>query len=267
MSLDPRIGARHLLEKDPYNENKRMREALAYLGVNDIGALRDWYEHMLGCMKLEAAFLEQDGLYQPPDIEYEGEAYLTETEGYPTLLISPMTQALPDAMEVMSSLSKIRPMIVYGESMSVSAHPQLEYLSAGDGLSAVRKIRKVLRNNGILCTYLDFVYQGHPGVPVQLFNRPRVLSRGFISLAARRGAMLLPVLMVAERGVRKLRVLFEEPTLIPPLPESMLSQERPHLAQSMADILEGLISRCPSQWLLLPTLSFEMPQMSGCVSE
>jgi len=265
LSLDAHGEACRLCEEDPYGENTRMQEALARLGVGDSGALRLWYGHLLTCMKREAAYLEHSGSYCTPSIEYQGERWLAETEGQPTLLVSPMTQALPDVLEVMSRLPASRPLIVYGESLSVDADPRLAHLSAGEGLAAVRRIGKVLRDKGILCTYLDFVYEGHMGVTVSMFGRPRPLSSGFVSLAARHGAMLLPVVIRSVDDMRgeRLRVLFEEPVAVPRLTEAVMVSERPYLAQSMADMLSDLILRCPSQWLLLPTITFDMPQMTA----
>jgi hypothetical protein len=263
MTLDTEAEARRLCDDDPHGEGERMHLALERAGAASPDALRDWYRHLLGCMGREAAFIEVPAFYEPPLIKYEGARWLAETEGRPTMLVSPMTQALPDVMEVMSRLAETRPLVVYGESLSVETDPRLAMLSAGHGLQAVRRIARTLREGGVLCTYLDFLYDGHAGVPVTLFGQLRPLSSGYLSLAMRHGAHLLPAVMTFVEGVkRELRVSFDEPVAIPPLYGDDAVRERPFIARMIAGMLEALVARAPTQWLLLPTLSFDMPQVS-----
>jgi len=262
LSMDAEIEAWRLCREDPYQENARMWDALRCIGITDGEALHKWYQHSFTCAIREAAYLEDNPLYQAPNIEIHGQAWLDETNGHPTLLVSAMTQALPDALAAIQHLAQSRKVVIYGESMSVEAFGALAENAAGSGLSAVRHIHNTLRNNGVLCTYPDFVYRGHPSIEVTLFGRQHAMSSGFASLAGRHGAMLLPTMLRSEDDGNRLCIEFDEPTLIPRLTEAELSIERAHLAQSLADILASLIERNTAQWLLLPTLTFDSPQIS-----
>lgn len=268
LSIDSETMAHHLCLEDPYQENARMRSALRHAGISDENsALPAWYEHALNCAIREAAFLEGSHRYHAPEIEIHGKDWWDETNGHPTLLIAAMTQALPDALAIVQQLDKTRPIVIYGESMSVEAFGPLAGYSAGDGLSAVRRIHGTLMKHGVLCTYPDFVYHGHPSIEVTLFGQPRAMASGFASLAGHHGTMLLPVHIQSSNKGRCLRVEFEEPTQIPRMNESTLSEERSSLAQLVADMLAGIIQRDVTQWLLLPTLTFDSPQMSAPASK
>jgi len=85
------------------------------------------------------------------------------------------------------------------------------------------------------------------------------MSKGFVHLATRPGVMLLPCLQTREgRGIC---ARFEEPVL---LDSSQVDPEwtEQMAAQLIASMLEGLISRSPAQWLLLPTLACASPEMA-----
>jgi hypothetical protein len=80
--------------------------------------------------------------------------------------------------------------------------------------------------------------------------------------------MLLPVLTSRNRAdADGLLCRFFEPVFI--ANESSMEDteqrrfRRQRVAQLVARILEGLISEQPHQWRLLPTLSYDAPQMVG----
>lgn len=263
LSKDPVSEAKRLCSEDPYQENARMLAALHSAGADHDTALQQWYEHLVLVARRESAYMEKSPVFTPLEYDIHGKPWLLETINYPTLFVSPMTLALPDVLSVMNNIIVDRPLVIYGESMSVASYGPLAKFAAGDGLNAVRRIRSTLRRNGILCTYPDFVYEGHSAIRVNLLGYSRPLSSGFVNLAAQHGAMLLPVSLVMASKEERLRIEFDEPMLIPKLDKTALCNERIYLAQCIADMLTSLIRRYPTQWLLLPTLTFDSPQIAS----
>jgi lauroyl/myristoyl acyltransferase len=151
---------------------------------------------------------------------------------------------------------------VYGEEMGETTLPgsAAGLPFAGEGQAAVRKIRTVLAQGGFFCTYPDFVYSGHPSVPVRLFGVSRPMSAGYVALIARPGTLILPAAVLRNQDAFVLHC--QEPFQVTTCPNpAWRSSFRQQLAEQCAMQLEALIRLEPAQWLLLNTLTFESPQM------
>ncbi|MCI4062691.1 hypothetical protein MRQ36_08945 [Micromonospora sp. R77] len=245
---------------DPYRENRRIGQALAAVG-GDSGpdAVRRVLAHQLWCAWRQARWTA--GAARPlPTTQVVGAEWLAETAGHPTVLVSPLTVPAPDALHAVAEVFGDRPLVAFGEDTSSAELPagvRVPVVSEGSG--ALRRILATLADGGVLCTYPDFVYPGRGVEPVTLFGRRRPISAGFVSLAARPGTMLLPA--VLHRRGDRLVLRLEEPLLVGDRPADRASA-RAGLRQVLADVLAALISRAPEQWLLLPTLTFDSPQLA-----
>lgn len=248
---------------DPYGEGQAIVRALDVASASGGDAHRH-VEHQLWCAWRQAAWT--NGLAEPLQIRAEGLEWLAETEGKPTLLVTPMTLAPGDAMNAIAQLNTARrPCVVFGEDIGTGddvAGDRLEVVSGMSG-ATVRRILEVLAQGGVLCTYPDFVYEGRTAESIPLFDADRPVSSGFLSLAARHGTMLLPLACFREdEGVL---VHVEEPVEVqadPTLDAAGRGAARALVANAVGDLLEGLIRLAPEQWLLLPTLTFESPEMA-----
>jgi hypothetical protein len=72
--------------------------------------------------------------------------------------------------------------------------------------------------------------------------------------------MLLPLICL--RAGDELVVHCEEPLLVEAAPERRHAA-RAAVAGAVGELLEGLIAIAPEQWRLLPSLTFEAPQMAA----
>ncbi|RCX31152.1 hypothetical protein [Thioalbus denitrificans] len=261
-----RLGALagYLAGADPYGEADFVRRALSRVGATDGAGVERFFEHQLWCAWREARWQSGAMAAEPGRFRVAGREWLDETAGAPTIIVAPMTVTLSDAVMCIRRLLRERPFTIYGEGIeAIDGGGLPEDRIAGGGLKAVRAIRATLGRNGVLCTYPDFVYRGHPAQPASLFGAPRPISSGFLSLGAASGTMLLPCVLLREREGIVARL--EEPIRIeldgrgPEARRAAL----PEIAQVVAELLESLIRRAPEQWLLLPTLTFESPQMAA----
>jgi hypothetical protein len=245
-------------QADPYTEVAKTTRALelASAGRTTTPRPRDHFEHRLWCAWRDATL--GCGRAAPLPIRVEGESWLRETEGRPTLIVTPMTVATGDALHAIAELTTGRRCVVYGEEAAlydVGANA----LVTGDSGGTAATVLSVLREGGALCTYADFVYDGRAACPMPLFGTERPASSGFLSLASRVGTMLLPLVCLRAGG--ELVVHCEEPVLIEAAPERRHAA-RTAVASVVGELLEGLISLAPEQWRLLPSLTFEAPQMA-----
>src|SRR5690606_3531883 len=137
--------------------------------------------------------------------------------------------------------------------------PRFESIFAESNITGIKKIRQVLRNNGIFFTYADFVYDVHRIIQGRLFGIVRNYSHGLISIAASSQAALLP-LTIFHHGDHM------EVNLLEPVKHSISSyqdkisvqQKEEVLCIVLGKILEGLIQNVPNQWRLLSTLTHEI---------
>jgi hypothetical protein len=252
---------------DPFGETAFIAKALAR--VSDGGNCNPlpFIEHQLWCAWREASW--QCGKLQADDVSLEvlNGHWLAETRGYPTLLLTPMTLALSDAVVVIQRLISDRRVMIYGEGIDAieNGNTVPQDWIAGEGLAAVQRIRHTLDAKGVFCTYPDFVYEGHAARQIRLFGQPRPLSSGFISLAARTDTMLLPLVLLRQGD--RLVAHFEEPTRVVLDEAASSSPLRLKAMEEIASVigshLENLIRLAQHQWLLLPTLTFESPQMAA----
>lgn len=100
--------------------------------------------------------------------------------------------------------------------------------------------------------YLVVLYDVHEGfgighrTPVTLFDHPAALPLGPAALAARTGAMILPLAVLPDRQGRE-RLVFEQPILPHESPPAMV--------QRLAGNLERWIREAPECWMLWPHLA------------
>jgi hypothetical protein len=248
-------------DDDVYRERAAIRAALTACAVDPL-ASRAHVEHQLWCAWRDARW--STGTAEPLEITVEGLGAIAETDGSPTLLVTPMTLGLVDALHAISMLRRDRPCLVFGEEVEHprGAPPGVELVSAMAS-GTVRRIHHAMAARATLCTYVDFVYAGHASETIELFGTTRPMSAGFLSLGARDGTMLLPV--VAVRHGEGIHVVAEEPLQVA-LDHTASAEDRAAtraaIALECSDMLERLIRRAPEQWRLLPTLCAESPQMA-----
>lgn len=246
---------------DCYRERQFLARALRLTGAaeTDVYAV---IEHQLWCAWRQARWatgrISAEELAS--SLKVEGGEWLAETDGKPTILIAPMTLCTWDAVEAVLHIARHgcapREIIFYGEEMGGR---RAQFVS-GEDLSVLRRIARVLANGGMFCTYADFVYRGHAVLPVRMFGEARSMSAGFAHLLAQPDVYLLPCLL--SRHGERIKAEISEPVVLENASESDGSSFQTLAAQVVADILVELIRRAPEQWLLLPTLSFEAPEMA-----
>jgi lauroyl/myristoyl acyltransferase len=109
--------------------------------------------------------------------------------------------------------------------------------------SAVPALR-ILERGGIVAAHGDRDFSGH-GWPVQFFGATATFPPGPFLLAARSGALVLPVFFLLTPE-RRFRVIYEEPMAVD---GNGAIEERARAAmQVWAAILEGRIRQSPDQW-------------------
>lgn len=255
---DLRDVARWVDDVNPYQERAALARALRLAG-GDATDLLPHIEHQLWCAWREAGW--NIGAAEPLPITVEGRAWLGETTGHATIVISPMTLASGDALSAISTLKDERPCIVFGERVAIQQAERIGVDAVDEeSVGTVRRIRDVLGDGGMLCTYPDFVYAGHSTYPMELFGTMRPVASGFLSFASMRGAMLLPVM--CRRRDDEIVVSVDEPLYVQGGERhANRSHARAVIADAIAVILEGQIRRAPEQWRLLATLTFDSPQM------
>lgn len=217
-------------------------------------------EHALWC-SWRGALWNTGRLRPGAALRSENQRRADDTEGAPTVVISPMMLCTQDSLAVILKCFGKRPVVLYGEGMATKRHSLLKTPGhvhvVGDGSRhSVSLILRTLMDGGVFCTYPDFVFEGHAALDGHLFGRPRPYSKAFISLCSRENVHLLPVLARREGG--GLVASFEEPVVfefdsrpdVKPLLERLV-------LYAVQSLLEDLINRKPEQWLLLGTLSAE----------
>lgn len=121
---------------------------------------------------------------------------------------------------------------------------ELELLRVG-ARPAARALR-ILQRGGHLVVLFD-VHEGFGSgrrSPCELFHRPAALPLGPAALAARSGAMIVPLAVLGDGHAE--RVVFEQPILPHESPDAMV--------RSLARCLEGWIRESPGSWMLWPHL-------------
>ncbi|MCZ6870810.1 MAG: lysophospholipid acyltransferase family protein [Gammaproteobacteria bacterium] len=123
---------------------------------------------------------------------------------------------------------------------------ELQLLRVG-ARPAAMAVRTLQRGGGLVLLY--DVHEGF-GVghrsPCTLFDRPAALPVGPAALAARTGAMILPLAVLTDEQGSE-RVVFEQPILPDQPIESMVQQ--------LARCLETWIRQAPGRWMLWPHLA------------
>jgi hypothetical protein len=255
--------ATDLARCDPYNEVAFISAALDRTGSQS--GPDAVYAHQMWCAWREARWLTGALDASSLSITVEGQEWLNETDGHPTVMLTPMTVGLSDAAAVFGRCAGSRASIVYGEGIRLNDMPRnaMRLPIAEDGRIGIKHIRDTLAKNGIFCTYPDFVYGGHATLPVRLFGTLRPISAGYVALLAGRGdTIVVPAVLLRDGESIILRC--QEPFCVPSCPDPNLRAVfRQQLADCCATHLEELIRIDPAQWLLLNTLTFEAPQMAS----
>jgi hypothetical protein len=259
--------ALYVSENNPYGENSFLKKALNAAFPNRVYVEEDFIRHQLWCNWREAQWQNRRLNLNSTKLKVVNAHYCEETEGHPTLLVSPMTTAVSDALLLLKHLHNDRPVILYGqdiESIQLSNDIDPSWI-AGDGLQALKRIQNTLSANGVLCTYPDFVYSGHASCPMPFMGTYRALASGYASLASKRhneaNTMLLPCVLLHENE-DEIVVHFEEPIEIDDQGDIPKSYRQTAIVGLIGSILEDLIQLAGPQWLLLPTLTYSSPQMA-----
>jgi hypothetical protein len=242
--------------RDPYGELPSLRAALRLVDPGNDDP-RAHIGHQLWCAWRQASWTA--GMARPlPVMVTSGRHWLDETRGHPTVLVTPMTMTTADALHTFAAVFADRPVVAFGEGTVPRYGAGLSVANGDDG--SIRDILGHLAAGGVLGTYADFVYAGRGAELTTLFGRPRPLSSGFVAVASRPGTMLLPASM-RPLDSEQIAVEFDEPLLVQGTPRQTRSA-RASMRQLIAQLIEGLIRRNPQQWLLLPTLTFDCPQLA-----
>jgi hypothetical protein len=247
-SIDTAAIAATVAERDPYGEMGKLVAAAALVGSDvDPGM---WLMHRLWCAQRRA-----QGQHRPAlAVRVEGGGYLRETTGYATVLVSPMTLDTADALSVIEQIFTDRSLVVFGEGMTQRDAGDARVVVAMAG-HEIRQIIGVLARGGVYCTYGDFAYSGRASIQTSLFGVTRAMPRGWVRIAARNDTMLLPLVIVRD-GAASTVVKIREPVIVRGTGELSL------IADFLARQIEQGIECARAQWLLLPTLTYEVTRQA-----
>ena len=106
----------------------------------------------------------------------------------------------------------------------------------------LRKVYEVLRRKELLALLVDWGYRAD-GIPVRFFDAWTTLPAGPASLAAKTGAMILPV-VIRRTEAGRFRVTFDAPIHV----TGNAPAELQRATQAMADSLQRAIAAAPDQW-------------------
>jgi KDO2-lipid IV(A) lauroyltransferase len=106
----------------------------------------------------------------------------------------------------------------------------------------LREIYTVLRKAEILGIVVDWGYRAD-GVPVRLFDAWTTLPAGAATLAAKTGAIIVPV-SLQRTGARRFRLAMDDAITV----ESLEPAEIQRATQAIADALQRAIATAPEQW-------------------
>lgn len=250
--------AEYLASEDPYGERAGIEAAFQRIGR--AATMVALVHHQVWCAHREAAWrtglLDRDR--EVAALIVEGEDWVRETEGHPTVLISPMTVALSDAAWVIAAavgaVAPGRRVVIDGDTGIVGA---TDPGAPGSGTATVRSIVDALAGHGVFSTCADFVPRTRDAVYVELFGKRHPISASCVSVASQPNTMLLPCLVLHGRD-GGLRCKFYEPILvaIDNGPQSIDRRAWSHraVAQLVGVTLETLIREAPHQWQLLTGL-------------
>src|SRR6478609_9824771 len=86
--------AHHISEHNPYGENIFLKKALEFAFPDCVYAEEDFIRHQLWCTWREAQWQNHRLNLNSTKLKVVNAHYCHETEGHPTLLVSPMTTAV-----------------------------------------------------------------------------------------------------------------------------------------------------------------------------
>lgn len=114
------------------------------------------------------------------------------------------------------------------------------------GTAALREALRTLRGGGIVALALDRDVLGG-GVLLPFFGRPASFQEGPAVLAARTGAVILPIFTVRQ-GLTRATVLVEEPVAL--VRDAHGEVDVPATLRAIVAVLERVIAAYPDQWLV-----------------
>jgi KDO2-lipid IV(A) lauroyltransferase len=106
----------------------------------------------------------------------------------------------------------------------------------------LRDLFGVLRRNEILALLIDWGYR-QDGIPVRVFGAWTTLPAGPATLAAKSGAMIVPI-AIRRDPVGRFHIEFEEHFTVP----SSAPADLQEATQRIADFLERVVASAPEQW-------------------
>jgi KDO2-lipid IV(A) lauroyltransferase len=106
----------------------------------------------------------------------------------------------------------------------------------------LRDLYRVLRRNEILALLIDWGYRPD-GIPVRLFDTWTTLPAGPATLAAKTGAIVVPV-AIRRTPEGRFRMVLDQPIMV----ESADPAEVQRASQAIADALQRTIAAAPEQW-------------------
>jgi lauroyl/myristoyl acyltransferase len=123
----------------------------------------------------------------------------------------------------------------------------IDVVIARKGSRVTRDLLERLQSGGVIALLCDRDLSGR-GIPVTLFGEETTLPAGPISLAARTGAVVLPVGTYFDAGPGHTFVV-HPPLEIPDVPDQ---DQRVRVGtQRLADVVEMIVRRAPEQWHLI----------------
>jgi lauroyl/myristoyl acyltransferase len=117
---------------------------------------------------------------------------------------------------------------------------------------AAPKCLHALHEGRVLCLLSDRVVGGTPGVEVDLFGAPTLLPAGPVTLALRTGAPLLPCAVYFGAGATGHLAIVDEPLAL--TRKGRLRDDIQAGTQQLAEALEVLIQRAPTQWHMMQAI-------------
>lgn len=253
-----------IVNNNIFNDNKLLNTAIENIWPK--GSVKQFVSHIIWCAHRDACYVKP---FVQEDFEMtlnvKGTEHLTSIKDKPVIVICPMTMPTGDALKFVTKLSQKylndKEVVVYGENMSpyLKRNPHLKSYFAEENLSGIKKIKRVLKNNGCFFTYADFVYDSHAAMTGTIFGIKRPFSQGLISIALSSKSILMPMLFL--RKGKQIDLSVHQPVMQntferdAALPHKIKEQI---LCVVIAKILEGLIVKATNQWRLLPTLTHEV---------
>ncbi|MBK8458679.1 MAG: hypothetical protein IPL47_17390 [Phyllobacteriaceae bacterium] len=239
-----------------------LEAALALVGSRRTDAATAILGHQFNCFAREARAI--DGRMSRRQVNIHGAVNLSNAGESPIAFLCPMSVMTSDGMAAIEAITNSvlagRPSITYGEDMGelIEREPHLKAFFPRPGGNPLREILDVLDRNGVFFTYCDFAYAGHKTVSPEFLGGSRVFSRGFVRLLQKTRPILVAAYITLDGDV--LNVHCEKPiTALRDCPSTPTIEA---VSALVSNATARLVAKLGTQWLLLPTLTFEPAGMA-----